>query len=210
MSLTPEQREQLLEADAKARLRSAVEKLRANKPLTPAERKFIEDANEVDTSEADGDAASWPKWAKSKADAQRITGVRREILLRYEKAGCRAFRSSGKVNLHELRAWMEENDKRGGQQASPSIGEARIRVLNLQARKLEIEIAREEGKIVDVEVAHAAEDRCIAKARAVLVQKFETELPPKQDGMPAAKIAELNRQALDQIFAILGDMKTYE
>ena len=66
-----------------------------------------------------------------------------------------------------------------------------------------------EGDLVEIAAVHEQQAQCVAKAVAVLVQKFETELPPKQDGMPAARIAELNRAALDEVRAILAKRETY-
>jgi len=108
--------------------------------------------------------------------------------------------------------WREKNIRKGDPEARDLKAEKLRKEIELlterhlgEKRSNEIE----SGELVRIEEVHAKLAQCVARARAVIVSKFETELPPRQDGMPAERIAELNRAALDEVFAILGRKETY-
>lgn len=134
---------------------------------------------------------------------EAATGIPKATQQQAKKEGCDAFDSHSRVNLGKLLRWIfRTNDG----EENPNWPD---RLKRAQALKAEAELERMRGELVPISEVHAQQDQCCAKAVAVLVQKFETELPPKQDGMPAAKIAEMNRDALDQVRAILSKKETY-
>ena len=67
-----------------------------------------------------------------------------------------------------------------------------------------------DGELVERAVVRADQAKIAAKVVAVMMQKFETELPPKQDGLPAAEIAAMNRKALHEIRTILSTPGVYD
>ena len=122
-----------------------------------------------------------------------------------------APRSTAKAFLK----WREAKAKK--REAAPELKALREKKITKEIALLEEKTIAEKrenqlraGELCKISEVHEHADRCLAKARAVLTQKFETELPPKQDGMPAEKIAELNRIGLDQVFKILSEIRTYQ
>ena len=111
--------------------------------------------------------------------------------------------------------WRAKNAEKSGR-GDPALRELKaeklteeIAVLKIRRQLDDNRLAVEQGKLVEISKVHEAQDRCCARAVAILVQKFETELPPKEDGLPAEKIAEMNRAALDEVRAILSKRETY-
>jgi hypothetical protein len=150
------------------------------------------------TQKATGNLGSFP----SMASCSGATGIPLSVLKGAKKAGCPAFDQSNRVHLEPLlRFIFSENGSMGQdwakrhERADALIAEKKLAVL--------------EGELVDINTVTEQQDRCCARAVAVLQQKFETELPPKQDGLPAVKIAEMNRKALDQVRAILSQEEAY-
>lgn len=98
--------------------------------------------------------------------------------------------------------------KLNGNQKLASLREQKITeeiaVLKVRRALDEKKLAEAEGRLVETETVHDEHRRIVAKVRAVLTQKFETELPPKLDGSPAVAIADANRKALDEVFAIFN------
>lgn len=65
------------------------------------------------------------------------------------------------------------------------------------------------GELVERAIVREDMTKAANKAVAVMVQKFETELPPKLDGAPADKIAEANRAAIREVRLILSQPEAY-
>lgn len=158
------------------------------------------------------------KVASTQADvvrelAKRGIHVTRQQVAKYAKRAERDF-----VSADDFLEWQRTNEERSprvlaGNKSLAELREEKLRgEVALLAERLEAqkrENAIQSGRLVVIEEVYAQQDQAVGKARAVLMQKFGTELPPKQDGMPAEKIAELNRRALDEVFAILSKRETY-
>lgn len=136
----------------------------------------------------------------SMAACEGATGIPKAVQQQAKRDGCDSFDSHGRVNLEKLLRWLFARDQ-GANWAD--------RLKRAQALKAETELAVLQGGVVEIEKVHESVDRCCAKAAAVLTQKFETEMPPKQDGLPAEKIAAMNRDALDEVRGILGKPEAY-
>jgi hypothetical protein len=118
----------------------------------------------------------------------------------------------------EYLAWKSANEQRAPRRSG---GNATLAKLREEKIRKEIELLTERhlaekrenqvraGELVERAQVRSDMDKAANKAVAVLVQKFETELPPKQDGMPADKIAEMNRAAIYQVRLILSQPGTY-
>jgi hypothetical protein len=141
----------------------------------------------------------------SMASCAAATGIPKAVQQQAKKGGCDVFDQANRVHLDKLLRWIFRKDADGEENANwPD------RLKRAQALKAEAELEKMKGSLVELSAVHEAQDRCCSKAVAVLAQKFETELPPKQDGMPAEKIAEMNRTALDQIRVILSKREAYQ
>lgn len=132
---------------------------------------------------------------------EAATGIPKSVQQQAKRDGCDAFDSHSRVNLARLLRWLFSRETEDCNWAE--------RLKRAQALTAEIELKQVEGKLVEIERVHEQHTAIYSKVRAILVQKFETELPPKQDGLPAEKIAEMNRTALDEVLAILGKEESY-
>ena len=134
---------------------------------------------------------------------EAATGIPKAIQQAAKREGCTAFDSHSRVNLEILLRFLF------GRDASGEDTNWVLRLKRAQALTAEMELELAKGDLVPIAEVYAQQDQAVAKARAVMTQKFHTELPPKQDGMPAEKIAELNRKALDDVLTILSKRETY-
>lgn len=132
---------------------------------------------------------------------EAATGVPKSVQQQAKRDGCGAFDAGNRVHLEALLRWLFRGEE-GGENWPDRLKRA-------QALKAEKELAVMEGELVPIADVHEQHAQCASKAVAVLTQKFETELPPKQDGMPAERIAEMNRKALDEVRAVLGRKESY-
>lgn len=131
-------------------------------------------------------------------------GIPRGVLQQAKREGCDAFDSHNRVSLGKLLRWLFRGGEDGDENANwPE------RLKRAQALKAETELEQMKGQLVKIDEVHAQQDRCCSRAVAILVQKFETELPPKLDGCPAVDIATANRAALDEVRLMLGKKETY-
>lgn len=139
----------------------------------------------------------WPKSAASIAEAARITGLTRKSLHAWRKEGCEAFKPNGRVDLHELRAWILENDKGGGQE-TPDIQAARLRLLNAQASKVERENRRAEGQTVSKPEVVMALGQIMASMFAQL-ERAQQELPAALKGQDEQSVFKKIGERIDEI-----------
>ena len=121
-----------------------------------------------------------------------------------KKAGCPAFDAANRVSTEKLLIWFF-----AGRDGPEEGADWAARLKRAQALTAENELKQSDGELVEIGRVHEDLDKAIAKARAVMTQKLETELPPKCDGRPAAEIAEVMRTALDEVFSVLSAPGTY-
>ena len=138
------------------------------------------------------------EWAKSLAEAERLTGITRQTLSAYKKDGCQAFKPNGRISLPELESWMALNGKEAGR-APSDLMQARIRLLTAQAVKTE-----HDNKIRHGEMVNKAEIRDAAVQIMTLVfdsleKDFCQELPPDLVGLDAPAIAVRCTAAIDAL-----------
>ncbi len=137
------------------------------------------------------------------ASAATAIGVSKAQLQLAKKSGCKAFDSHSRVNSQELLRFLLAGDDTEENANWPD------RLKRAQALMAEMELERTKGELVERAQVRADMTKASARAIAVLTQKFETELPPKQDGMPAADIATMNRAALHEARLILSQPDAY-
>lgn len=175
------------------------------RPLSGAGAKLARFPSVNDKNKKTHDAVeSLPSYPSMQA-CSASTGIPKAVLQQAKRDGCSAFDQANRVHLGPLLKWLFRSEGADGEE-NPNWPD---RLKRAQALRAEHELDQIRGKFVEIEKVHEQQDQCVAKARAVLTQKFETELPPKQDGCPAADIASLNRAALDQVFSILSKKETY-
>lgn len=114
-------------------------------------------------------------------------------------------------------AFLRWHAARAKRSADPDLQDSKKRKIDLEIEILEQRLVAETrdnqiraGELVERSKVRADITKAASKAVAILQQKFETELPPKQDGLPAEKIAEMNRVALLEVRNILSQPGAYE
>jgi hypothetical protein len=132
------------------------------------------------------------------------TGIPKAVQQQAKREGCEAFDSHGRVRLGVLLRFLFAKGDDDEENANwPD------RLKRAQALKAEHELKILQGEYVERARVRADMTTAATKAVAVLTQKFETELPPKADGMPAAEIAKLNRAAIREVRIILSQPEAY-
>ncbi len=114
-------------------------------------------------------------------------------------------------------AYMRWTQKNGGKPGNTDLQELKRQKVEKEIAVLEQRRIAEErdnrirdGELVERAVVRTGQAKIASKAVAVMIQKFETELPPKQDGLPAAEIAAMNRKAIHEIRVILSTPGVYD
>lgn len=117
---------------------------------------------------------------------------------------------------HSLTAFLRWREARARKPGNPELQESRKHKIDLEIKILEQRLItetrenrRRSGELVERAVVRADVLKAASIARAVLIQKFETELPPKQDGLPAERIAEINRAAIHEVCVILSSPEAW-
>lgn len=131
------------------------------------------------------------------------TGFPLTILKDAKRAGCPAFRWN-RVYLVALLKWMNARAAAGGENVNWD-----ERMKRAAALKAELDLEEASKELVKRSEVRATMDHIASRAMAVLTTKFESELPPKQDGFPAAEIASMNRAALREVRTIMASEDLY-
>ncbi len=132
---------------------------------------------------------------------EAATGIPKAIQQQAKRDGCQAFDQANRVHLEPLLRFLFAPGEDGENQ---NWSDRKKRADALTAEH-ELEVLR--GNVVTLPAVQDDQRQIANKLAAVLRTKFETELPPKLDGAPTLKIAEKNREALDQCFRILTESK---
>ena len=82
--------------------------------------------------------------------------------------------------------------------------EARTRKMVADAEISELNAAERKGQLVESARVLKQRDEDLALIRAMLDSAFVSELPAKQGGSPADQIAAMNRERLEEIYAVLS------
>jgi len=145
-----------------------------------------------------------PALAADYTELARLLGVCRRTLQRWRK-----FKDApkpGASGFHEVAAW-EEFKKRHGLRSEQAASDEETR---LRARKLWAEVQEKELRLAVkkreyVALAEVREfwTKNVGKAKDLLRNKFEMELPPILSGLDATAVQEECRKAIDEVLTIL-------
>lgn len=148
-----------------------------------------------------------PEWAESVAAAARATGISRQSLSGYKRAGCPAFQPDGRVNLAGLAAWLDTHGKRTSTDTAEMRAE-RLRILRARANRLEAENAERAGLMVARSEA-AERIRCgMMTVFSELDRLFCNELPPVLKGLDEVAILAQCRATIEQLRVTLKEKFT--
>ena len=91
---------------------------------------------------------------------------------------------------------------------SPDVKEAmaqeKLKLLRAQRETAEIDLAREKGLVVEQARVLAEIKKTLTRMKAMFDSAFVSELPAKQGGLPSDKIAEMNKERLQEIYQQLS------
>jgi hypothetical protein len=139
----------------------------------------------------------------SMQSCEAATGIPKPVQQQAKKDGCAAFDQANRVHLEPLLRWLFRAD------ADSENTNWSLRLKRAQALTAEMELDETKGRLVSRDQVRADMTSAASKACAIMQQKFETELPPKEEGMPAEKIADMNRSALREVRTILSQPNAY-
>ncbi len=125
------------------------------------------------------------------------TGIPVPSLRKWKRAGCPAFQAS-RVSLAVLLEWLFTGDHKDSGVDWP------LRLKKAQAERAELQLAKDRETVVEKADVIAQVRELNAKARAVLQQKLEVELPARCAGQPASGILREGKQVLREVCDILG------
>jgi hypothetical protein len=166
----------------KTDLSNILSKARSGKPLSKHERDLIESHADAEQQGKTETAATWPQWADSIAEAERITSISRQSLHDWKRQKCPAFKSNGKIELHQLQEWIKSNNKKAVPSSS-RIESQRARVLRAQADKYEFENAVRRGEFVKISDLVTEGTATLAQIQELTYQKLQNEMPMAVAGM---------------------------
>jgi len=143
--LAPSEVTKLLQAD----LDAITLKVSLGKPLTEPEIRrlkasaaaAVENKGQTPIPGVEDDAG--PKWVESQIDLAKALGVERRTIQRHLKSDGNPGRlPDGRYNLHEWRAWLRYNGKKGGKSLDKNSLECKRIVLDIERREFELGVER--------------------------------------------------------------------
>lgn len=178
-------------ADEGILLRSALEKVKAGKPLNSAERKAVERAEK----------SSNLIMAASLSAAAAMLETHVSVLKRAKKAGAPGFRANGSVCISELKPWLAENlDSLNNNESKEAL---ECRRLLAQCEKLEFQNEVERGKYTHNDSIREQGARIGAATRSELL-RFKADVPT-WEGLSAAEMERRVDRLIDSICKNLSD-----
>ena len=149
-------------------------------------------------------AGQAPAVAADLSDLGRILGVSRSSLNRWRK---RADAPKPDANgFHDVAAWrefMQRHDLQGEPAATDAETALRARKLLAEVEERELRLAVKKREYVAIEEVRQTWTTLVGRAKELLRNKFENELPPVLSGLDATGIQEECRKAIDEVLGIL-------
>jgi hypothetical protein len=140
----------------------------------------------------------WPRWAESIAEADRITGISRMTLTGWRKADCPAFRSNGRINLHDLKKWIEAEGKKAGPEPE-ALTELRRQIAAEDLRKKKTFNDEQDGLLVRKEDVTKEAAPTLKTIVAMTYQKLENEAPTSMAGVDVPTGRIIGRRLADEL-----------
>ena len=174
-----------------------VQRVQRGGNLSRSERAMLQDM-------AANGAGQMPTVAENYVELARILGVSRRTLQNWRK---RPDAPKPMANgFHDVVAWrefMKRNDLHGEQAASDVETALRARKLLAEVEERELRLAVKKREYVAIEEVRQTWTTLVGRAKELLRNKFENELPPVLSGLDATGIQEECRKAIDEVLGIL-------
>ena len=145
-----------------------------------------------------------PSVAENYVELAKVLGVTRRTLQNWRKrADAPAPAANG---FHDVSAWrefMHRHDLKGDAVATDDETALRARKLLAEVEERELRLAVKKGDYVSIEEVRQTWTRLVGRAKELLRNKFENELPPILSGLDATAIQEESRRAIDEVLGVL-------
>jgi phage terminase Nu1 subunit (DNA packaging protein) len=142
--------------------------------------------------------------AENYVELARILGVTRRTIQNWRK---RSDAPKPAANgFHEVTAWREfmtRHDLKGDAPAADEETALRARKLLAEVEERELRLAVKKREYVAIEEVRQTWTRQVGRAKELLRNKFENELPPILSGLDATRIQTECRKAIDEVLSIL-------
>ena len=142
--------------------------------------------------------------AENYVELARILGVTRRTIQNWRKrSGAPKPAANG---FHDVAAWREfmtRHDLKGDAPAADEETALRARKLLAEVEERELRLAVKKGDYVSIEEVRQTWTRLVGRAKELLRNKFENELPPILSGLDATAIQEECRRAIDEVLGVL-------
>lgn len=149
-------------------------------------------------------AGHTPALAADHSDLSRILGVSRSSINRWRKRADAPKPDSN--GFHDVAAWrefMKRHDLHGDPAATDAETALRARKLLAEVEERELRLAVKKREYVAIEEVRQTWTMLVGRAKELLRNKFENELPPILSGLDATGIQEECRKAIDEVLSIL-------
>ena len=174
-----------------------VQRVQRGGNLSRSERAMLEDM-------AAGGAGEDRTVAENYVELAKILGVTRRTLQNWRK---RPDAPKPMANgFHDVAAWREfmaRNNLHGELAATDVETSLRARKLLAQVEESELRLAVKKREYVALSEVRETWTKLISRAKDLLRNKFEMELPPILSGLDATAIQEECRKAIDEVLTIL-------
>jgi len=174
-----------------------VQRVQRGGNLSRSERAMLEDM-------AAGGAGEARTVAENYVELAKILGVTRRTLQNWRK---RPDAPKPMANgFHDVQAWREfmaRNDLHGEPAATDVETALRARKLLADVQEKELRLAVKKREYVALAEVREFWTKNVGKAKDLLRNKFEMELPPILSGLDATAIQEECRKAIDEVLTIL-------
>ncbi len=142
--------------------------------------------------------------AENYVELAGILGVTRRTIQNWRKrSGAPKAAANG---FHDVSAWrefMHRHDLKGDAVATDEETALRARKLLAEVEERELRLAVKKGDYVSIEEVRQTWTRLVGRAKELLRNKFENELPPILSGLDATAIQEECRRAIDEVLSVL-------
>ena len=146
-----------------------------------------------------------PAVAADNSDLARILGVSRSSINRWRKLkDAPKPDSSGFHDVTQWREFMRRHELRGEPAVTDEETALRARKLLAEVEERELRLAVKKREYVSIEEVRQTWTRLVGRAKELLRNKFENELPPILSGLDATAIQEESRRAIDEVLSVLN------
>ena len=191
-TLAPDIAKKLLSRD----LANLAQRIQRGEKLSKAERVMLQNmaAKAGDTPAVAGDFS----------ELARILQISRRTMNRWRRLP--GAPPPGQNGLQEVKPWrefMERNNLKGDAPKTPLEESLKARKMLAEVEEKELRLAIKKREYVAIEEVREFWTKNVGKAKDLLRNKFEMELPPILSGLDATAIQEECRRAIDEVLTIL-------